>query len=95
MLIRAAGTFDEDDLWADCIGGMFEGFPDDEITRRGIVAWDPPWDISGWEMTEGFVRKWGWLFGRMPGAMEATNRWRRERGEEALDLAELVSEVVL
>ncbi|KAL5330782.1 hypothetical protein ACEPPN_000305 [Leptodophora sp. 'Broadleaf-Isolate-01'] len=83
-LIRAVGTFDEDDLWTDCIGGLYEGFPDDEITRRGIVAWSPPWDITGWEMSEGFLRKWGWLFNGLPGALEATNRWRMERSEEPL-----------
>lgn len=81
-LIQAAGTFDEDELWADCIGGLYEGFPDDEIERRGIVAWSPPWDITGWEMSEGFLRKWGWLFKGLPGALEATNRWRMERCEE-------------
>ena len=81
-LIRAAGTFDEDELWADCIGGLYEGFPDDEVERRGIIAWSPPWDISGWEMSEGFLRKWGWLFEGLRGALEATNRWRMERGEE-------------
>ncbi|OIW23230.1 hypothetical protein CONLIGDRAFT_141662 [Coniochaeta ligniaria NRRL 30616] len=58
-LIRGAGTFDEDDLWADCVGGLYEGFPDDEVERRGIIAWSPPWDITGWEMSEGFWRKWG------------------------------------
>ncbi|KAK8099589.1 uncharacterized protein PG998_012830 [Apiospora kogelbergensis] len=81
-LIRAVNdkTMDEDELWADCIGGLYEGFPDDEIERRGVVAWSPPWDIAGWEMSEGFLRKWGWLFGVVPGALEATNRWRRERG---------------
>jgi Domain of unknown function (DUF3425) len=81
-LIRAAGTFDEDELWADCIGGLYEGFPDDEVERRGIIAWSPPWDITGWEMSEGFLRKWGWLFKGLPGSLEATNRWRMERGEE-------------
>ncbi|KAH8656124.1 hypothetical protein BGZ60DRAFT_385384 [Tricladium varicosporioides] len=81
-LIRAAGTFDEDELWADCIGGLYEGFPDDEIERRGMIAWSPPWDITGWEMSEGFLRKWGWLFKGLPGAFEGTNRWRMERGEE-------------
>ncbi|KAH8205128.1 hypothetical protein TruAng_000693 [Truncatella angustata] len=81
-LIRAAGTFDEDDLWVDCIGGLYEGFPDDEVERRGIVAWSPPWDITGWEMSEGCLRKWGWLFGGLPGALEATNRWRVKRGEK-------------
>lgn len=81
-LIRATGTFDEDELWADCIGGLYEGFPDDEIERRGIIAWSPPWDITGWEMSEGFLKKWGWLFKGLPGVLEATNRWRMERGEE-------------
>ncbi|KAF2727858.1 hypothetical protein EJ04DRAFT_127798 [Polyplosphaeria fusca] len=83
-LIRAAGTFDEDELWADCIGGLFEGFPDDEIERRGIIAWSPPWDIGGWEMSEGFLEKWGWLAEGFTGLLEATNRWRTERGEEPL-----------
>ncbi|KAI0502716.1 hypothetical protein F5B22DRAFT_640685 [Xylaria bambusicola] len=81
-LIQAAGTFDEDDLWADCIGGLYEGFPDDEVERRGMIAWSPPWDITGWEMSEGFVKKWGWLVQGLPGPLEATNRWRMERGED-------------
>ncbi|KAK9797876.1 putative BZIP domain-containing protein [Seiridium cardinale] len=85
LLIQAIGTFDEDDLWADCIGGLYEGFPDDEIERRGIVAWSPPWEITGWEMSEGFVKKWGWLFKGLSGPLEATNRWRMERGEEPLE----------
>lgn len=83
-LIRALGTFDEDELWADCIGGLYEGYPDDEMERRGMIAWSPPWDISGWEMSEGFVEKWGWLFRGLPGPLNATNRWRVERGEEPL-----------
>ncbi|KAI1069358.1 hypothetical protein LB507_008738 [Fusarium sp. FIESC RH6] len=83
-LIRALGTFDEDELWADCIGGLYEGYPDDEMERRGMIAWSPPWDISGWEMSEGFVEKWGWLFRGLPGPFEATNRWRIERGENPL-----------
>ncbi|KAI1173325.1 hypothetical protein F4777DRAFT_457387 [Nemania sp. FL0916] len=81
-LIQAAGTFDEDALWADCIGGLYEGFPDDEVERRGIIAWYPPWDVSGFEMSEGFLRRWGWLFKDLPGVFEATNRWRMKRGEE-------------
>lgn len=83
-LIRAAGAFDEDELWDDCSGGLYEGFPDDEVERRGMIAWSPPWDITGWEMSEGFLRKWGWLLKGVPGPLEATNRWRKERGEEPL-----------
>lgn len=81
-LIRAAGTFDEDELWADSVGGLFEGFPDDDVERRGILAWSPPWDVSGWEVSEGALRKWRWLFEGLPGMLEATNRWRKKRGEE-------------
>ncbi|KAI0145620.1 hypothetical protein GGR57DRAFT_480127, partial [Xylariaceae sp. FL1272] len=80
-LIMATGTFDEDDLWSDCIGGLYEGFPDDEIEQRGMIAWSPPWHTSGWEMSEGFLKKWGWLVRGCPGVLEATNRWREERGE--------------
>lgn len=84
-LIRAAGTYDEDSLWSDCIGGLFDGFPADEIERRGILAWSPTWNLSGWEISEGFKKKWGWLFkGTEDIVLEATNRWRRERGEEEM-----------
>jgi len=81
-LIRFPGTYDEDDMWADCIGGLFDGFPADEIERRGIIAWSPPWDITGWEFSEGFLRKYERLLRGVPGLVEATNRWRRVRGEE-------------
>ncbi len=83
-LIRVAGTFDEDELWDDCIGGLYQGFPDDEIERRGIIAWSPPWHITGWEMSEGFFQKWGWLFKGLPRMLEATNQWREKRGEKPL-----------
>ena len=33
-------------------------------------------------MSEGFLRKWGWLLNGLPELLEATNRWRVERGEE-------------
>jgi hypothetical protein len=35
-------------------------------------------------MSEGFLRKWGWLFKGLSGLLGATNRWRIERGEEPL-----------
>ncbi|KAJ3549857.1 hypothetical protein NM208_g289 [Fusarium decemcellulare] len=31
-LILATGTFDEDELWADCSGGLYEGFPDARLS---------------------------------------------------------------
>ncbi|KAF2005531.1 hypothetical protein P154DRAFT_482876 [Amniculicola lignicola CBS 123094] len=89
-MIRAAGNFDMENMFADCIGGLYEGFPDDEIERRGVVAWYPPWDIAGWEMSEAFMTKWGWLLGSTR-ALEATNRWRAERSEEVLSSTYYIS----
>jgi hypothetical protein len=83
-VILAVGTFDEDDLWSDTIGGLFEGFPHSECEKRGVIAWEPPWDISGWEVSEAFWRKWAWSFKGCWDVLEATNKWRRQRGEEPL-----------
>ena len=84
-LILAQGKFDADELWSDTIGGLFEGFPSSELEQRGVIAWSPPWHVSGWEISEGFWRKWGWCFKGCREALEATNRWRKERDEEPLD----------
>lgn len=80
--IRATGTFDEDQLWSDTIGGLFEGFPDSEIEQRGIIMWSPPWSTSGWELSKGFWCRWGWLLKGCRDILDATNSWRRSRGEE-------------
>ena len=82
--IRAIGTFDEDQLWSDTIGGLFEGFPDSEVEHRGVLIWSTPWSTSGWELSEGFWRRWGWLLGGCMDILDATNHWRRKRGEEPL-----------
>jgi hypothetical protein len=52
------------------------------------MVWADPWDIRGWEMTGGFVRKWGFILKDCAEFFEASNYWRRSRGEE-----ELVSEI--
>lgn len=83
-VLQALGQFDEDQLWADTMGGLFEGFPDSEIQSRGVVAWWPPWDASGWEVSEGFLRRWRWMFNGCENLIEATNKWRALRGEEPL-----------
>ena len=83
-VLLAMGRFDEDDLWADTIGGLFDGFPHSEIERRGVIAWWPPWDAAGWEVSEGFWRKWRWSFKGCQDVLDATNKWRAKRGEEPL-----------
>ncbi|KAF2102263.1 hypothetical protein NA57DRAFT_64798 [Rhizodiscina lignyota] len=85
-VLLALGTFDEDEVWADTIGGLFEGFPHSDVERRGIIAWSPPWHVTGWEISEGFLRKWGWMFKGCEDILEATNKWREKRGEHPLKL---------
>jgi hypothetical protein len=80
--ISLAETIDEDELCSDVVGGLFEG--DADIDARGCIVWKDPWDMSGWEMTEGFIKKWGFVLKGCKESLEATNRWRRVRGEEEL-----------
>lgn len=83
-VLVALGTFDAEELWQDTIGGLFQGFPASDIEHRGIIAWNDPWHASGWELSEGFWWKWGWLLNGCDEVFEATNRWRRKRGEAPL-----------
>jgi hypothetical protein len=83
-LIRLQGSYDGDDLCVDLCGGLYDGF--DEIELRGILVWGDPWRSDAWEVTEGFVRKWGFVLRGCDGLMEATNKYRAARGEERLVL---------
>jgi hypothetical protein len=81
-LILNSGKFDEDDLCCDLIGGLYEGF--DEVDRRGLIAWSDPWSPDGWEITEGFAKKWKFLLTGCAELLASTNRWRARRGEDPL-----------
>lgn len=85
--IKALGTFDEDELCSDMVGGLFDGGTNNDCERRGMVVWSPPWHYEGWELSEGFVRKWGWSIKGCEGILEATNKWRSIRGEQPLTLS--------
>ncbi|KAF2636129.1 hypothetical protein P280DRAFT_522379 [Massarina eburnea CBS 473.64] len=51
----------------------------------GAVNGGDPWEPSNWEVTEGFIRKWGWMMkGCWENVLEATNYWRGVRGEDPL-----------
>lgn len=80
--IRYGNTFDNESLCRDLIGGHHEGRNDLHLT--GILVWNDPWCASGWEVTEGFVKKWGFLIKGCGEIMAATNRWREMRGDEPL-----------
>ncbi|MCJ1321863.1 hypothetical protein MMC15_007208 [Xylographa vitiligo] len=59
-----------------------EGEPEKEM--KGVLVWADPWDASNWELTEGFLRKWGWMFRGATDLIDASNAWREKRGEDRL-----------
>ncbi|KAG9232269.1 hypothetical protein BJ875DRAFT_544695 [Amylocarpus encephaloides] len=83
-LIRAKGSYDGLLMRRDILGALWEGFPENENERTDLVVWGEPWDVKGWEVSEGFWRKWGWLLKGCTEVLAATNYWRGVRGEESL-----------
>jgi len=81
-LIRLAGTYNTYDLSLDLSKRIFEGFDSEE--QYGCMIWGEPWTVRGWEVSEGFVKKWGFLLKGCPEIIESTNHWREMRGEERL-----------
>ncbi|KAH6653014.1 hypothetical protein BKA67DRAFT_307478 [Truncatella angustata] len=71
-----------DDICEDALGGLYEGY--DDIEARGIIVWGEPWAPSGWEVSEGFARKYWFLLKGCDELIEATQRYREARGEERL-----------
>ena len=80
--IRTMHMFRAEDICGDMLGNDGQGRTTIEMT--GVLAWGNPWDTSGWEMTEGFLRKWGFLVKGCRETMSATNYWRMQRGDEPL-----------
>jgi hypothetical protein len=81
-MILNDGKFDYDDLCVDMLGGLFEGFND--LESKGVLVWSDPWSAAGWEVTEGFLKKWGFLLKGCGELIESSNRWREMRGEDRL-----------
>jgi len=83
-LILNYDSIDQDDLCCDLLGGLYEGF--DDVALTGVIVWSQPWHVGGWEVSEGFARKWGFLLKGCAELIESTNRWRDMRGEDRLVL---------
>lgn len=75
---------DEDELCHDIVELDTSLSPAD---KPGFVVWGEPWDPRGWEASPAFLRKWGWTLYGCIDIIEATNHWRRKRGERLLSLA--------
>ncbi|KAH7265923.1 hypothetical protein B0J15DRAFT_523462 [Fusarium solani] len=56
------------------------------IGESGIISWSDPWEISGWEVTESFAKKWGFLLIGCEDVVNAANLWREARGENPLSV---------
>ncbi|RYP64515.1 hypothetical protein DL770_009180 [Monosporascus sp. CRB-9-2] len=77
-LVRDMGedAVDEDGLCVDIVDAASARGPEDVC----LVTWGKPWELSGWEVTEPFMKKWAWLLEGCTELMESTNTWRRKRG---------------
>jgi hypothetical protein len=69
------------------LAGRNTWFENERDRRTGLVIWGPPEDAMSWEVTEGFVRSWGWLVKGSHVLECSTNRWRWTRGEEPIFFA--------
>lgn len=73
------GNDDDDDD-----GEKEEEEEDKEEEEARIIVWSNPWEPAGWELTQGFSRKYGFLLKGCGDLLRATNRWREVRGDEPL-----------
>jgi hypothetical protein len=79
--IRTQHLFTNDELLADLLGQLVGSQSD---ISSVLLVWSNPWEPSGWELTEGFIRKWWFLIQGCTDLFQSTNRWRALRGEEPL-----------
>ncbi|KAL3427286.1 hypothetical protein PVAG01_00795 [Phlyctema vagabunda] len=52
--------------------------------QTGLVIWGEPHDPMAWEVSESFMKNWGWVLKGVWELKESTNRWRVQRGEQPL-----------
>ncbi|CAM1510619.1 Fc.00g009540.m01.CDS01 [Cosmosporella sp. VM-42] len=76
------GNYDEDELCLDILSVVHA----DTRGAAYLIVWGQPWDACGWEVSVGFLKKWGWLLQGCSEIIESTNRWRESRGESRLDI---------
>jgi len=81
-ILRSQDNLDADALCDDFLGGMYEGLGD--VQNRGMILLGEPWSEDGWEISEGFARKWSFLLKGCEDLIKSTNRWRKARGEQRL-----------
>ena len=88
-LLLAGDSYDDQKLCADLVG--IHGESND---GNGMIVWGDPWDPAGWEVTESFVKNWGWTISGHAQLFQSTNYWREQRGERPLSFERLLYEGV-
>ncbi|KAL4882865.1 hypothetical protein BJY04DRAFT_226905 [Aspergillus karnatakaensis] len=86
-LILAQDWIDDEQLCHDMCGqgqGDSSSLIRKGLGETGMLVWRDPWDPSGWEVTERFVRSWGWTLSGCLELFESSNSWRARRGEGPL-----------
>ncbi|KAL2847168.1 hypothetical protein BJY01DRAFT_246942 [Aspergillus pseudoustus] len=78
-LIRNEDNMDDSQFCRDLMG--FWTMPAEDTC---VFVWGDPWNPMNWEITEAFLRKWGWLVEGCPEIFWSTNYWRQLRGEKRL-----------
>jgi len=78
-LFQMGLDFDEERLCHD-----LRGYRNESNERTGVLVWRDPWDANGWEVSEAFVKSWGWTIKGCSDIMRSTNYWRGQRGEKPL-----------
>ncbi|PKX91425.1 DUF3425 domain-containing protein [Aspergillus novofumigatus IBT 16806] len=75
-LIQAQNNYDEDEFCLDILGFWSHSAPENML-----LVWGEPTDPGNWEVTELFIKKWGWVISGCPDILHNTNKWRARRGE--------------
>ena len=97
-MIIAHGQYDEMALFKDLIGDVCTGTGGGlktaneasashcggEEEQKGVIVWSRPWDTSGWELTQGFIKRWALLLDGCDELIGSSNRWRAQRDEGPL-----------
>lgn len=76
-LLRNLHLYSEDELCHDLFGSS-----GDCSQPTGLLIWGEAWDPFAYEISEKMARKWGWLWSGSTEALQSTNYWRLQRGEE-------------
>jgi hypothetical protein len=53
-------------------------------SSNGLVLWGEPFEHESWEITPGFIRKWGWCLEGCVELIASSNRRRVMRGEQPI-----------